>query len=404
MGTLLRGGKVFDGTGAPPAASDVLIQDGRIAPVGPPASPAGPSVSAAGVTVLDVSGCTVLPGLINLHEHQVFAGVVGPWEAIITVPDSTLLLRAARRASLALRQGVTAVRDLGAPRGVNLTMRSARDAGLVVSPRIAAAGSPIAITGGHAYEMCVEADGPEGFAAAVRAQIRAGADWIKLMASGGLTRGVVSLSRFFALQPSPAELRAAIDAAHAMGRPVTAHVNGTEAIRACVEGGIDGIEHGVGITEDLAAEMARRDVVLTPTLSIYFRSAERAAEWGRPKDQVDLSRQIVARHREGLRFALKHGVRIGLGTDSIGDMAEEAALLHEVGLSPAQVLRAATLGAAEVLGWEAWLGSVQPGKAADLLVVEGDPAADLGALRRVRHVFLDGRMVTPAHLPVELST
>jgi imidazolonepropionase-like amidohydrolase len=393
--TILRRARVFDGTGSPSTLTDVVIEGSRIASVG--------EVEDAKGTVLDLSGYTVMPGLINLHEHLTYAGLIGPWEAIIGVPQSSLLLRAASRAHDALRHGITTVRDLGAPFGVNLVIRDARDAGLVAAPRIAAAGSPIAVTGGHAYEMCVEADGAEGWAAAVRGQIRARADWIKLMVSGGLTRGVNSLERFFAMQPSAGEMRSAVQAAHALGRPVTGHINGPAALKASIEAGVDAIEHGVGITRELAAEMARRNVLLVPTVSVYYRSAERAEAWGRPLEQVSLSREIVARHREGLRHVLEHGVRIGLGTDSIGDLVEEAELLEEIGFPRLQVLRAATLGAAEALGWESCLGSVHAGKAADLLVVEGDPSNDVRDLRRVRHVFIGGQHVGQGSFPISLE-
>jgi len=386
MRTLLHGGRVFDGTGSLPAAADVLICDGTIAEVGrAPAPPVDRS--------LDVRGCTVMPGLINLHEHQAYAELIGPWEEIIHASDSTFLLRAVKRARRSLHRGITTVRDLGAPHGVNLIMQHACETGLAFGPRVVAAGCPVAISGGHAYEMCVEADGAEAFVASVRGQIRAGATWIKLMVTGGLTRGA-TLERFFALQPSDDELSAAIKAAHVRSIPVTGHINGPHAIRACVDAGIDCIEHGVGLTEELAQDLAFRQIAFVPTLSTYIRSAEKAHEWGRPPDQVSLAREIVSRHRHGVRLAIARGVRIGLGTDSIGDLAEEARELNSLGCPAPAVLRAATLGAAEILRQDEWLGSIHVGKAADLLVVDGDPTVDLDALGRVHTVVASGQIVS----------
>jgi imidazolonepropionase-like amidohydrolase len=299
----------------------------------------------------------------------------------------------AARARQSVEAGVTTVRDLGGKDYLELAVKRAIAERLIPGPRVLAAGRGICMTGGHGWWFGREADGPDDVRKAVREQLKMGVDVIKIFATGGvMTPGVEPGSS----QLTEAEIRAAIEEAGKAGRRVAAHAQATAGIRCCVEAGITTIEHGVFLDADLVARMKRDGVFLVPTLVASRAIAEGGEAAGIPSFMARKARGIVETHGRSFELAARAGVPIAAGSDAgtplnpHGSLVPELALMIQHGLPPMEALRAATSQAAAALGLEREIGRVAPGFAADLLAVEGDPLADIGALSRVRLVIAHG--------------
>jgi imidazolonepropionase-like amidohydrolase len=293
--------------------------------------------------------------------------------------------------------GVTTVRDLGGREYAEIAVRDAVRAGAIAGPRMLCAGRAVCITGGHGWRMLGrQADGPDDLRRAVREQLRAGADVIKLVATGGvMTPGVDPRAAQLTLD----ELRAGVDEAHRARRRAAAHAMADEGIAWCLDAGIDTIEHGVFLTESLATRMARQGAALVATLIAPHAIVEGGHAAGIPDFAVKKSITLRERHLESFRIAMRAGVAIAAGTDAgtplnpHGSLVPELALMIGAGMEPLQALRAATSVAARVLGLDHETGTIAPGLAADLLAVEGDPASDVKTLDAVRLVIAEGRTV-----------
>jgi imidazolonepropionase-like amidohydrolase len=387
---VLRGATLIDGTGGAPVPDrSVVVEDGRIA-----------AVTAAGVAragrVVDLGGLTLLPGLINCHVHLCLGAEPDPARVAAAEPLGMTAVKVAVRARATVEAGVTAVRDLGGREHVELAVRDAVRAGLVPGPRILAAGKGICMTGGHGWWMGREADGPDDVRRAVREQLKAGADVIKILATGGvMTPGVEP----GAAQLTPGEVAAAIEEARKAGRRTAAHAQAAAGIAACVEAGITSIEHGIFLTESLVARMAREDIALVATLNAPHAIAEAGVAGGIPEFMVRKSDAVRGHHLESFQLALRAGVPIAAGNDAgtpfnpHGSLVPELELMVKAGMAPLDVVRSATSVAARVLGLEAETGRIAPGLAADLLVVEGNPGDSVRALDAVRLVIARGRVV-----------
>jgi imidazolonepropionase-like amidohydrolase len=266
---------------------------------------------------------------------------------------------------------------------------------MVVGPRVFSCGVGIAMTGGHGYQNSVEADGPAEVRKAARQQLKLGADFIKVKASGGMVRlGEVVT----AVELTVEEMRAAVDEAHRASKLTTAHAHGDEPVRNAIEAGVDCIEHGMHITPETAELMIRKGVWLVPTLSQSKQTADRGLEWGKPRWLVDESRAGWPKRWEEFLAVAETGVKLAVGTDGFGLMKEEIALLSEAGLGPMGAIVAATAGGAKVLGRLDDLGTAEPGKLADLVVLNGDPLADIGAVGKVYLTVKDGVVYDPEQL------
>lgn len=374
----LTGGRVWDGMAAGATVGVVNIDNGLIV-----------ASEAPGSTTIDISGATVLPGLIEGHAHLCF-NAAQDWRAVYDADNpASMLLRMAGNAQTMLRAGITTVRDLGAPTGLAVQLRDSINAGLVDGPSLLVAGAPITTTGGHCYFMGGEADGELGIKTAVREHARAHVDWIKVMATGGnMTPG----TNTFAPQYSVDELRACIADAHRLGLRVAAHAHGLVGIRVAVEAGVDVIEHcsfttpdGIQRDDAVIEAIARKGIIVSPTISVGYR---RWTDDGRKAARADLTRAMIA---AGCKIAMSTDCGIpGVPHDALADALD---VVHEMtDLAPVEILKLATSSSAEHLGLPD-RGSIAPGKRADLLVVEGDPLTDLAALKSVRHVFAGGRPV-----------
>ncbi len=381
MSTLvIRGGRAWDGLAGLSVETNVALDGDRI-------EGCGTSLGAA--RSLDISGCTVVPGLIEGHAHLCFDATPG-WRATFDGDTpARMLLRMAGNGRRMLEAGITTVRDLGAPTPLAIELRDAVASGLTEGPRLLVSGAPITTTGGHCWFMGGECDGELGIRKAVRERVKAGVDWIKVMATGG---NMTPRTNTFAPQFTVDELRACIEEAHRLRRRVTAHAHGIEGIRVAVEAGVDGIEHcsfttagGYEFDQPLIDQIAAKRIVVSPTVSVGFR------KW--PDDGRREQRGRV------LKALLDSNCRVLMSTDcGIPGVPHEAlaggmdVFAEAAGASPVELLRLATSRSADLLGLKD-LGTIAPGAIADLLVVEGDPTANLADLDRVRYVLRGGRVV-----------
>jgi imidazolonepropionase-like amidohydrolase len=390
---VLSGARIIDGTGAEPVRGrSVVVEKGVIAAVVDDArAPRG--------SRMDLAGHTLLPGLINCHVHLCLGGEADPVRPLREEPLATTAIKALVRARQTAEAGVTTVRDLGGREYVEIAVRRAIQDRLIDGPRIVAAGRPVCMTGGHGHWLAREADGPDDARRAVREQLKAGADVIKIIATGGvMTPGVEPGSPQLTLE----EMRAAIEEASRAGRRTAAHAMAATGIRDAIAAGITSIEHGIYLTEEIVAHMRRDGTFLVPTLNAPAAIAAGGLAAGIPDFMVRKSELVVPPHVASFRLAHRSGVRIAAGADSgtplnfHGSLLPELSLMVKYGMTPLEAIRAATTTAADCLGLGATVGRVAPGYAADLIAVAGDPAERIDALADLRLVVVGGRVIRQA--------
>ena len=405
---LLTGARVLDESGDRLVAGrDVLIAGGRIVAVGPagslraPGAAAGAAAAGGGEPVrIDLSGLVLLPGLIDLHTHLLLHPYdETPWnDQVLKEPLELRTLRAVGAARATLEAGFTTVRELGTEGAgfADVALRDAIAMRWIPGPRIFASTRAIVASGSYGPEGfdprwevpkgAQVADGFDGMRRAVREQIAAGADWIKVYADYPRRPGAPSTPTF-----SQAELAAAVDEARSAGLPVAAHAHTAEGIRRAVLAGVRTIEHGTGATAEVLELMRRHGVALCPTLAAA-EAVTRYAGWQPGQPEPPRLREA----REGFARALAARVVIANGSDAgvfaHGENARELELLVAWGMTPRDALRAATATAAAVLGRGRDLGRIAPGAIADLVAVAGDPLAGIAALRHPLLVIKDGRV------------
>ena len=348
---------------------------------------------------IPLEGRTVLPGFIDCHVHLCLDGGPNPISSVITESVPMTTLKAVQFARDTLMAGVTTVRDLGGKEEIALVLRDAICSGLISGPRMLVSRQMICMTGGHGWPVGREADGPDEVRKAVRQQIKKGADLVKFMATGGvLTPGVEP----GAAQLTEEELRAGIEEAHKAGRKTATHAMGTEGTLNALRAGIDSIEHGVYLDDQSVSLMVKQGVALVPTLSALYNIEAKGIEGGIPEYAVEKTKRVKPYHLSSIRMARETGVRIAMGTDAgtpfnmHGENIGELKFLVEQGFSPIEAIQAGTRIAAEVLGMESDLGSIEEGKLADLVVVEGNPLDNIGLLRdpeAIKLVVQGGKIV-----------
>ena len=392
---VIRPERLIDGTGSPAREGmAVVVEEGRVTRVCPAVELGEVEASAR---VIDAQGATLMPGMIDAHVHLAYDGSPRPLDyKLATLSDSfpALALQAVRHARDTLRAGITAVRDLNAPGGVVLALRDAIAAGHVDGPRVVACGQGLSVTGGHMdkggwgdhvalRDLNAPCDGPEAFRQGVRAQVKRGADCIKINLCGGSSR---DLNAPYKQEMTDAEVTAAIDEAHRLERHVAAHTSGGPSVTVAVRAGLDSVEHGHWIDEETADLMAERGTFYVPTLLVNERNYEigRDALGG-----SDAGWAWLDKAREDKWASLERVVRAGapvvMGTDAgfmlpHGSMtARELELLVHGGLSAMDAIVAATSTAARLLGIDA--GLVREGSIADLVLVPGDPSHDVRVLQ-----------------------
>ena len=378
----------------------IVIQGGKIVSVGEAAQ------TPAGAEVIDLPNATVLPGLIDAHTHLTFTTNFGYSRLGTSIPREAL--NGARNARVTLEAGFTTVRNVGADGYTDVALRDAINAGDVPGPRMLVSGPPLSITGGHGDNNLLPfeyhasgdgvADGVDGVRHMVRQNIKYGADLIKVMASGGvLSRG----DNPQASQYTQEEMRAIVEEAHRLGRKVAAHAHGAQAILWASRVGVDSIEHGSYIDDAGIAEMKKNGTYLVPTLYLGDWFLENAEKIGTPPDLIAKAREVIPAARKNVQRAFAAGVKVGFGTDAAvyphGLNAHEFAVYVKLGMTPLAAIQTATVNDADLLGWSDKVGTLEPGKFADLIAVDGDPLADVTTLERVKFVMKGGEVVKNAY-------
>jgi imidazolonepropionase-like amidohydrolase len=384
-------------TGKTAANQTIIIQGDKIASIG------GSNTQVpAGAQVIDLPNATVLPGLIDAHTHLTMNPNFGYSMLGISVPRQALI--GAHNARVTLEAGFTTVRNVGAFSYADVALRDAVNAGDVPGPRMLVSGPPLGITGGHCDNNLLPfdyhatspgvADGVEAVQHKTREIIKYGADLIKICATGGvLSHGDNPQASQYTLE----ELKAIVAEAHRLGRKVAAHAHGAQGILWATEAGVDSIEHGSYIDDAGIAEMKKNGTYLVPTLYLMDWFFENAEKIGTPPELIAKGREVMPAARKNVARAFAAGVKVGFGTDAAvyphGLNAHEFPVMVKLGLTPLQAIQSATVNDADLLGWSDKVGTIEPGKFADIVAVDGDPLADVTTLERVKFVMKGGEVV-----------
>jgi imidazolonepropionase-like amidohydrolase len=384
---ILKGGTVFTGTGDVLEHGTVVSEHGRIVDIGIEVS------HQQDAEVIDVGGKFVMAGFIDAHTHL---ALWAPVERNEFQPETAFW--AARAAREMLASGVTTVRDVGAVNYFDISMRDAIAKGELPGPRMLVSGKFIEPTGGHVHYWAREADGVEEVRKAVREQIHAGADVIKLMASGGAANVGENPDR---MHMRPEEIEVAVIEASEAGKPVAVHAHPAKAIQACAEAGVTSVEHAKGLDAETIEAVLRHDMWIVPTQAVYKRMAENIDNHA--EEKAAIAQKVWEDKVPTITEAIKAGVKVGVGTDCgrhyphsgfVGEML----CLADVGMSNEEVLLAATKGDAELLGLADEIGTLESGKRADMVVLGGNPLEDLNHAWKVETVVQGGVALLPADL------
>lgn len=388
---VIHAGRLFDAkAGRMSDAQDILVRGEKIERVGanlqiPP-----------GAREIDLRKGTVLPGFIDVHTH-----LASGKSAVAIVSGPRAALYGAANARATLMAGFTTVRNVGADDYADVALRDAINDGDVIGPRMQVSGPIISITGGHGdistfpFEWHISgegvADGIPGVIAKVRENIKYGADVIKFAASGGVfSKGDNPLNEAY----SPEEMQALITEAHRLGRKVATHAHATIAIKDAVRAGVDSIEHGIFLDEEGIQLMKQHGTYLVPTSYALFWFADNVKSLNMPDYVVQKAAIIIPAAKVSMAKAFKEGVKVALGTDAgvipHGTNAGEHWAMVEIGMTPVQSLQAGSVNAADLMGWSDQIGTIEAGKFADIVAVNGDPLADINLTQHVGFVMKGG--------------
>jgi imidazolonepropionase-like amidohydrolase len=393
MGIIFKDASIIDGKGDFSARGFVVVENNRICEVGKGAGPRNKKAH----EVIDLGGRCLLPGVIDCHVHLCLDGSADPIQSLQKDTPALATLKAAKNAHLSLLAGVTTVRDLGSLQGVSVSVRDAINLGVANGSRVVCSNQAVCITGGQGWQFSRQADGVDGVRQAVREQLRAGAEVIKMMATGGvMTPGIEPGSPQFTLE----ELKAGAEEAHKAGRRIASHAQGNEGIKNSLRADFDTIEHGIFLDDEAIALFLEKKATLIPTLSAPFNIMEKGEKSGIPSYVIEKTRRVKDSHIESAKRAYKAGIKIGMGADAgtpfnrHGENLRELELLVGLGLSPMEAISSATRIASETLGLGSQIGTIEAGKWADLIVVEGDPLKDIAVLQnkdKLVAVMKDGK-------------
>jgi len=388
--------RVADGLGRTLPRATVIVKGGHITAVGHARQLAAPR----GAVRIDGRGLTLLPGLMDCHVHLCLGGEPDVVHAIEQEDPAFTILKASRAARKTLEAGVTTVRDVGFRGHAIFQLKGAIESGLLPGPRIIPAGRVICMPNGHARFIGREAEGPDAVVAAVREEIEAGAEVIKFIASGGvLTPGTSPDSA----QMMPEELTAGMAAARRAGRRVAAHAHGAQGMKNAIRAGAHSIEHATLMDAEAAALMKQHGTVIVPTLSALYNTAEQGSTCGIPESAVDKARAMRARHEASFKTARRSGITIAMGTDAgtpfnhHGENAQELEHMVALGMTPMEAIVSSTSVAARLIGIDDRVGTIEPGKLADLVLVRGNPLTRITLLQdreRIVGVMQAGQWVS----------
>ncbi len=405
---LVKAGQLLDvRTGVLLQKQALLIENERVKEVGPQAQVMAHAPS--GAQLVDLSGYTVLPGLIDAHTHLTYRVDVASYEWLgVSAPREALL--GARHARATLLAGFTTVRNLGARGYADVALREAIKDGDVIGPRMQVSGPAIGSTGGHmdsnllpyAFRYSEEgvADGREGVIRKVREVVKYGSDVIKVAVTGGFLSVGTNPN---VGQYSDEELSSLVAEAKRLGKPVAAHAHGTVGIKQAVRAGVDSIEHATELDDECIQLMKSRGTFLVPTVFLWSHFPENARPPQVPQEKVEKAREMAPIAKKNLSKAVKAGVKIAFGTDSSvyphGMNGHEFGALVELGMSPLGAIQAATIHAAKLLGWDTQIGQLQPGFYADLVAVPSNPLANVRVLENIPFVMKGGEVFKDERSP-----
>ena len=411
---LIKAARLIDGNGGPPLERGAVLMEGRqIRAVGTEESVVPPE--GAEVLEIDYEDRTVLPGLVDCHVHLIGLGDGRAGDELTQLPDEVLTLQAARNARAHLYSGVTTVRDCGAKNQTTLMLRQAMEMGITPGPNLVLAGRPVAIIGGHLSYFGVQATGADECRAAVRQLVKEGVDFIKITATGGSTRTSFPLRPSFTVE----ELTAICEEIHKFGKHAASHCVSSQAMSNVLEAGVDTIIHGyfkepdgsAKFIPEIADRMASQGVFVNPTMHgsrgrIRALEAKLESEGLTDEESAILETQRIERENKLDWFTrLKDaGVRLACGSDSawgnykMGGFQHEIEAHVEAGMSNMEAIVSATSDSAESCHVDDAVGTLEPGKQADILVVDGDPSQDIAALWNVADVYLNGELVDRSNL------
>lgn len=391
----IRFGKLIDGTGQVTTNAVVLVEGDRIKSVG-----TGSSIP-AGAEVIDLSRFTGIPGLIDAHTHITYywdqAPGTRPWNQLGSRKPAVSMVLAQENARKTLETGVTTVRNLHADEYTDVAMRDLINMGAMEGPRMFVSGYGLHVAQGSRTPAPVpskgQANGVEEVARAVREQIAAGADWVKMFGSTGSAQDVSGNQTF-----TYEEMKAAVDTAHSLGKKIAVHSYGPAGARDAVRAGADSIEHATDMDDETISDMVRRKTFYVPTIDHNRYYAEYREQFGYGPEVAERLKDYVGRNLETARRAFKAGVRFAMGSDAVftmfGQNTRELGWFVKAGMTPQQALAAATTEGAALLGMEKSLGSIAPGYFADIVAVDGDPFAEIDVvINKVRWVMKGGSVV-----------
>lgn len=390
---LFKGFRLIDGNGGEPIENAyMLIVDSKIEKIGS----IDEKENIEGAVEIDLKGKTVMPGLINSHVHITMEPIGDPTSLMARESQSKTALRGVANLRKHLLAGTTFFRDVGAGYGIDFALRDAVNEGLIQGAQFLAAGRCLTMTGGHGWFIGREADGVDEMRKAAREQLKAGADLIKIMATGGvMTKGVEPGSP----QLSMEEMAAAIEETHKAGKKAATHAQGTQGIKNAVLAGIDSVEHGIFLDDEVIQLMVERGTYLVPTLVAPYFIVKNGIEAGIPKHAVDKANYVMDYHRESFKKAHKAGVKIAMGTDAgtpfnLHDKAPyELKLMVECGMSPMEAVVSSTRGSADLLGILDNYGTLEEGKYADFIILNENPIDNLDTLFEIDEVYKLGKKV-----------
>jgi imidazolonepropionase-like amidohydrolase len=374
----------------------IRIEGGVITAIGPRA--AGQNVT------YDLGDVTLLPGLIDCHTHLIGGPSPVPFDGLRET-TARAAIEGVANAKLTLEAGFTTVRDLGARDFADVALRDAIAAGRIRGPRMLVAVQGLSATGGHGdwnelpaditiHRYSTLADGPEEIRKAVRTNLKFGADWIKVLVTGGVTSAATDPQQ---ADYSEEEIRAAVTAAHARGKDVAAHAHGAVGILRAARAGVRSIEHASYLTDEAIAEIKRQGIFLVPNPYTNFYILDRGQSAGFMDYEIEKSRQVYYKKMESLRRAVAAGIPIAYGTDSgvqpHGNNGKQLSLYVQAGMTPLAAIQSATVVAARLLRQEHRLGRVKVGYLADLVAVVGDPLHGISVIESPMYVFKEGELV-----------
>ena len=395
---VVRAGRLLDvKTGKTLTDQAIVIEGDKVVSVGPAGA------ASASPNTINLSNATVLPGLIDAHTHITFdPGQVGYSGLGVSIPREALV--GAKNARITLEAGFTTVRNVGARGFSDVALRDAINAGDVPGPRMLVSGPALSITGGHCDNNLLPfewhassegaADGIEAVQHKVREVIKYGADVIKICATGGvMSKGDDPNTSQFTLE----EMKAIVAEAHRLGRKVAAHAHGAQGVSWASEAGVDSVEHGHLMDDASIAALKKNGTYLVPTLYLMDWHRENAARSNVPEYSRRKMEMVMQVGQKNVKKAMAAGVKIALGTDAAvyphGLNAHEFGVYVRLGMTPLQAIQSGTLNGAELLGWSDKIGSIEAGKWADMVAVDGDPLRDVSTLEHVKFVMKGGVVV-----------